>query len=377
MNLNSKNPRMRANNLLTLALTVMALVVVSGTGMAQGPTGPCQCGNTTLMNTLANVEYASTSSNNDWNGTVTGAVEMPSGTNALPWNFPQRFNIDLQASKVRIEFAKDSGYSQPGSKFTFNLNPLAPATCGTAKIISSTITTSRPAALAYVSASSSFSSLTNVVTIAFGNTGSNPFPDWKKGDWIEAQLGFECGPTVPPASTCCPPVEGKAFVQAMFRHQGNAGNNYKMVLDLVPPSTTTSFFNGLKAYLTLLNFLCPKTVGLKAEFFSGPVTAPPAIPLGSPAGPLVPADATIPKSSYTIDSFSTVAALNTALTPGMNNFAYSNNQWYRIAVRITGVNAQGQPVNCGFDAKACAMDDTFGFAWPTSGLVAQPPAFTK
>lgn len=177
------------------------------------------------------------------------------------------------------------------------------------------------------------------------------------------------GPTGP-ASTCCPPVNGSLFVRGMFRHQGNAANDYNMALDLAgPPATTNSFFNGLQAYLAYLKTLCPQTVGLKADFFRGAVTAPPPTPPNSPAGQLVGGDASIPKSTYTfISPGSTLPLFNTALNAGMNNFAYSNNQWYRIRVRITGVNAKGQPVNCGFDANACARDDTFAFVYGTGRM---------
>lgn len=186
---------------------------------------------------------------------------------------------------------------------------------------------------------------------------------------VVSGTGKAQGPTGPTqASTCCPPVDNPT-VRGMFRHQGNAANNYNMALDLAgPPATTNAFVNGLRAYLTYLQFLCPQTVGLKAEFFRGAVTAPPPTPPNSPAGPLVGADATTPMSSYTIVGGSTQALLNTALTVGMNNFAYSNNQWYRIRVRITGVNAQGQPVNCGFNAIECARDDTFAFVYGTGRM---------
>ena len=91
------------------------------------------------------------------------------------------------------------------------------------------------------------------------------------------------GPTGP-TSTCCPPVNGSLFVRGMFQHVGNAANTYTQPLDTAS-ATTASFVNGLQAYLTYLRTLCPQTVGLKADFFRGPVTAPPPTPPNSPAPP--------------------------------------------------------------------------------------------
>ena len=190
---------------------------------------------------------------------------------------------------------------------------------------------------------------------------------------VVSGTGRAQGPTGPTqASTCCPPVNGKPMVQAMFKHVGNAANTYTQPLDTAS-ATTASFVTGLNAYLTYLKSVCPQTVKLKAEFFTGPVTAPPPLPLGSPAGPLLGLDAAIPKSSVIFSSL-TIAGLNAALNGlgGMNLYPHNNGQHYRIAVKITGVNAAGAPVNCGFNAIECARDDTFGFMYSTTRMSGSP-----
>lgn len=347
---------------------VVAIAVFVAASAVSAQTG-CDCSQTTLLGTQANVHFANFPSSTDWNGTVISGVEFPS-TNGAPWtwNPPGRFKIDLQASKVRIEFARDATYG-PGAQFKFTLNPLAPTPCGAASIVGSIVTTNRTDAAPLVTSTSSFTG--NSVTIAFVNQGN--YADWKKGDWIEAQLIFDCQGGTPGTSpsTCCPPVD-RPMVQGMFKHQGNAASTYLMPLD-TSSAATTSFVTGLNAYLAYLHVVCPQTVKLKAEFFTGPVAAP----VGSgPAGPLVGTDLTVPKSSVVFSAL-TVPALNTALTPGMNNFVHTNGVWYRIAVKITGTNANGQTVVCGFNAQECAIDDTFGFVFSTSAKMAAGRSYTN
>ena len=224
---------------------------------------------------------------------------------------------------------------------------------------------------------------TNTITLPAGNSENDPWTPVSYNVPITAgttysfivhmdnNMNFDngfvryelaCGDTTSPVTTCCPPVD-KPMVQGMFMHQGNAAGPYLQPLDTTS-AATTSFVTGLNAYLAYLHVVCPRTVTLKAEFFTGPV----AVPVGSgPAGPLVGTDLTVPKSSVVFSAL-TVPALNTALTTGMNNFVHSNGVWYRIAVKITGIGANGRPVDCGFNAPECAMDDTFGFAYFTSTM---------
>jgi hypothetical protein len=181
-----------------------------------------------------------------------------------------------------------------------------------------------------------------------------------------------CGTTTSPVTTCCPPVD-KLTVQGMFMHQGNSASTFLEPLD-TNSAATTSFVTGVNAYLAYLHIVCPQTVKLKVEFFTGPVAAPVG---NGPAGPLTGTDLTTPKSTAWVNPTLTVSGLNTALnagTPGMNLYAHTNGVWYRIAVKITGIGANGRPVDCGFNAPECATDDTFGFAYFTSSRAAKMAA---
>jgi hypothetical protein len=61
----------------------------------------------------------------------------------------------------------------------------------------------------------------------------------------------------------------------------------------------------------------------------------------------------------------------------MNTYVHTNGAWYRISVKITGTNASGQTVDCGFNAQECAIDDTFGFIYNTAGKMAAGTSYTN
>ena len=54
------------------------------------------------------------------------------------------------------------------------------------------------------------------------------------------------------------------------------------------------------------------------------------------------------------------SALNTALM-ALNTLSRTQGQYYRTWIKITGVNAAGATVACGFDAQTCGKDDTYAF----------------
>ena len=147
-----------------------------------------------------------------------------------------------------------------------------------------------------------------------------------------------CNATTSPVTTCCPPVD-KLMVQGMWKHQGNSASTYLQPLDTTS-AATASFVNGLNAYLAYLQVVCPRTVTLRADFFTGQVTAPTTT--NGPAGPLTGTDLTVPKSTVPVNGTLTVSGLNAQLTT-MNNYSHTNGLWYRISVRITGIGANGDP----------------------------------
>lgn len=221
-------PRYFRALLATLASTA-ALAWIPGAS-AQ----PCTCTNASMIGTQANVHYANYSPSTDWNGTVVNSVEMPASSNPLQWNSSQRFNVDILANKLRVEFAVDAYYGQGtpvGSQFKFMLNPVAPAPCGAAKIVGASFTTNRADASNYINAQSSFSSSPNSVTIVFGNGGPSPFADWRKNDWIEAQLKFDC------ANSVSMPLHG---VTTVTPGPVNVCTPYQLCFDVNVPNTAVA-----------------------------------------------------------------------------------------------------------------------------------------
>ena len=180
------------------------------------------------------------------------------------------------------------------------------------------------------------------------------------------------------ASTCCPPVNHD-IVAGMFNdNHSNTSTSYNEFLVPNAPATL-NFVNGLASYLAYLKFVCPQIVGLRAEFFTGQVAAP--VSPGSPgptgyAGPLSGAQlAATPANTYTSNVWGVgvVSALDTQLNSGFNNAPRVPGLYYRTSVKITGVNASGVAVNCGFDAIECAKGDSYGFVHSsTAGMKVAP-----
>lgn len=437
---------------------------------------PCTCTNASLIGTQANVHYANYNPNTDWNGTVVNSVEMPASSNPLQWNNSQRFNVDILANKLRVEFAVDAYYGQGspvGSQFKFTLNPVAPAPCGAAKIVGATFTTNRADASNYINAQSSFSSSPNIVTIVFGNGGPSPFADWRKNDWIEAQLKFDCAnsvsmpphgvtavtpgpvnacvpyqlcfdvnvpntpavlgqaalslqltqngfpvgaaipatvaqdgikcfqlpalpagtgydyvltttftyPGVPsqttttqspvqgmnndlvcssgtPASTCCPPLEGKEMTGSLFWHSGVSNSTYTM--NAVTTQTTpvwNTLATATNAYLNYLKLICPTVATIRTKF-----TASTASQMGPNGVPLIVQGAPF---TVTYIGFGTPSV-------GSFNATFTDNVDYIITADTQAYNAQGQVVQCGFDAASCNKLDRFTFRFGFQGMVVQP-----
>lgn len=241
--------------------------------LSKGPT--CQCDLTTLMGTQATIHYASFPSNTNWTGPVTSGIEVPSSPGTTPsWQNPQRFNINVQASKIRVEFARDASYGF-GAQFLFTLAPHAPAPCGAATIVGSSVKTNRSDAKPHVT-TPVFTAST--VTIVFDNVtspagGPRAFPDWKKGDWIETQLKFACGDgTQPPdpdpvpvvLDPCCPPWNSTQLSSMLF-YQGTGPISAPYTLNFQPTAALHAQLNAYVAYLASLT-LAPPVTGLTIAF---------------------------------------------------------------------------------------------------------------
>ena len=184
---------MKLHNLRTMLAALAGIVstswMPSASSQTQALTQPCTCTNASLISTQATINFASW--NQPWTGAVTTTAEIyPNMPLPTPtWQNPDRYTIDIQAQKLRIEFARDATYG-PGANLKFSLNPTAPAPCGAAKIVGASFTTNRADAAPTITSSSSFGTPANTVNVVYGNQGL--FADWRKGDWIEVPLKFDC-----------------------------------------------------------------------------------------------------------------------------------------------------------------------------------------
>ena len=156
-------------------------------------------------------------------------------------------------------------------------------------------------------------------------------------------------------STCCPPLD-KVSLGGLFDHFGNSNLTYQMGAYL--PATVlnhASFLAGYNAYLAYLKLICPTVAGLSVTFTLGTATMS--------GGFITP----IPGATST---FVVTGPSNPLTVPPMFSNALNNNSWYGIYANTVAVNALGQTVNCGFDAKSCDRDDRFTFNYQTGGKIA-------
>ncbi len=205
----------------------------------------CNCSQATLLNTPAKVTFASFPSTpaNDLNVTVGAGYELLSTPGIAPsWQAPQRFQIDISTNKIRLEMARDAFYGA-GSILHFALKPTGAAPC-TASLASATFSSNRSDAMPTVNSS------TVVGNTVHLNIQNGILGDWRKGDWIEADLKFKCAAIGTP----------------------NVG---------ITPVVTTP-----------INLCAPGKVCFNVDVFNGPVqTAPATVTFqptqnGSPVGPL-------------------------------------------------------------------------------------------
>ena len=157
------------------------------------------------------------------------------------------------------------------------------------------------------------------------------------------------------ASTCCPPLD-KPSLRGLFDHVGNSNLSYQMGVYLpVTVANRASFLAGYKAYLAYLKLICPTVAGLRVTFTLGTATGS-----GSPIAPIAGATST----------FVVTGPFSPASVPPMFVNALNDNSWYGIYATTVAVNAQGQTVNCGFDAKSCDLNDRFTFNYLSGAKIA-------
>ena len=156
------------------------------------------------------------------------------------------------------------------------------------------------------------------------------------------------------ASTCCPPLD-KVSLGGLFDHFGNSNLGYQMgVNSAATVANRASFLAGYKAYLAYLKLICPTVAGLSVTFTLGTATG---------------SGGTINSPPLATSTFVVTGPLP-LLVPPMFAYALNNNSWYGIYANTVAVNALGQTVNCGFDAKSCDRNDRFTFNYQTGGKIA-------
>lgn len=166
----------------------------------------------------------------------------------------------------------------------------------------------------------------------------------------------DCPPTPSGGSTCCPPM-GHSLVKDLFGITGHPTGNGGQALYKTSGPEHTSFVQGYQAYLALLKFTCPKVDRLNVQF---------TLHTASGIGGTLSAT---PLSTFTV-SFP-----SGTVTPSMPQFAHilQTNQVYGIQATTVGVDARGNPVDCGFE-KQCNAGDRFTFAWSVGSRLANPDA---
>ena len=87
--------------------------------------------------------------------------------------------------------------------------------------------------------------------------------------------------------------------------------------------------------------------------------------LGAATGSGSPITPIVATSTFVVTSPS-----NPLTVPPMFANALNNNSWYGIYANTVAVNALGQTVNCGFDARSCDRNDRFTFNYQTGLKIA-------
>lgn len=169
-----------------------------------------------------------------------------------------------------------------------------------------------------------------------------------------------CGPgTVGGGNTCCPPMDN-ATISGLFDHAGNVANSYteKFGSTAQSAANVAAFIKNYDAYLTMMKWSCPSVVSLRVDFNLYQTTA-----IGGPLTGTPLATNTLAFSGGSAPTGST----------SFFNVALNNNQFYGIHAITTALDANGRPVQCGFDKK-CLEDDRYTWNHQVGSKLASPGA---
>ena len=154
--------------------------------------------------------------------------------------------------------------------------------------------------------------------------------------------------------TCCPPMNN-SLVKDLFSISSHPNGNGGQALFSTSGPAYASLVQGYQAYLTLLKFMCPKVERLNVQF---------SLHTASGIGGTL--------SATPISTF-TVSFPSASVTPALPQFSHvlATNQVYGIQAVTVGVDARGNPVDCGFD-KQCNSGDRYTFGYNVGSRIGNP-----
>lgn len=166
----------------------------------------------------------------------------------------------------------------------------------------------------------------------------------------------------PAASTCCPPLEGKDQTASLF-YSGSVVNG---PFPMDPVSTQTSpawaaLATSTNAYLNYLKVICPTVATIKTTFTASTATAmgPTGMPITTQGTPFT-------------GTYTGIASSGLPSASGFNAM-FNQDVNYVIIANTQAYNAQGQVVQCGFNAAACNKLDRFTINIPSiQGIIVSP-----
>ena len=221
-----------------------AIQTVAVPTMAVAQTNTC-CTNASLIGDTVGTRFT----NNPIVNRVVGAgVELPGAGPVLGVDpITPRFNIDIAASTIRIDFVQQAQTYGGGHSFTFSsLQPRVPAGCPdnlVPEVVGVQVFTNKPNA-PYVTATFTPTS----VTVQIGPPGSQV--DWLPGEFILLRLFYGCPtPPPPPIDPCCPPWNSQRLGEQMV-YQGTGGISAPFTLKFTPTALQTQ---QLRAYVNYLS----------------------------------------------------------------------------------------------------------------------------
>ena len=152
---------------------------------------------------------------------------------------PPRWDIDVDADRIRITFIQSGGPASYGATFYLgftDLNPSVPTCNGRGEpiVIGATTTTNR-GDVPFTVAGTQFSTNRLDVPIGPPQTQAGSTYDWNNGDWIDVQLTYGCAPPPRPWDPLRPPPQAPQTGQDTGRPASNPAGSLGDALKRLKP----------------------------------------------------------------------------------------------------------------------------------------------